>query len=108
MESLQEFESSEFEPQDFETDLNALIHNYGLTAVLESLRDLTKSRAEAIASSGDYSDDVTKAFQQVTHALSELIEVLPPELDVGLALEQLTHSSPDLDSSDEKLPGGLE
>lgn len=90
-------------------DLNNLVQEYGLTSVLTGLKEVIEDRAEAIEESAiELDDQQLEAFDDVIESLSVLIEALPPEIDVEIALEQVTHPSPDLEPASEKLAGGLE
>lgn len=90
---------------DLEMSLNALIQEHGFVAVLEGLRDLVQTKADAI---GDPSDEQVKAFGNVVRSLTILLKVLPEEMDAKIALEQLTHVVPDIEPDETKLTGGLE
>ncbi|MBD1850828.1 hypothetical protein [Leptolyngbya sp. FACHB-711] len=93
---------------DLELDLNALIREYGLISTLEALRELVDNRAdstETIAAESDSTEssdeslnEQAEAFRDVSRALTTLLKTLPPELDFEMALEQITHTSTDLDS----------
>lgn len=100
--------------EDLEFDLNALIKEHGLISTLEALRELVNSRAdstETIASESTEAIDESlseqiEAYRDVSRALTTLVQTLPPELDFEMALEQVTHTSPDLDSSTDMLTYG--
>lgn len=92
-----------------EIDLNHLVQEYGLTSVLAGLKEIIENRAEAIEESTlDLDNQQLEAFDTVLESLSVLIESLPPEVDIEIALEQVTHPSTDLEPASEKLAGGLE
>jgi hypothetical protein len=90
---------------DLELSLNTLIQEYGFIGVLNGLKHLVESKADAI---GDPSDEQVEAFNHVSQILLNLVEELPEELDAKIALEHLTHVVPEVDMDDTKLASGLE
>ncbi|HEY9696174.1 MAG TPA: hypothetical protein V6D10_02860 [Trichocoleus sp.] len=92
---------------DLETDLNTLVNDYGLISVLEALKQLVEIRAEHTAEpSTDQQSEETEAFRDVARSLTVLIKALPPELDYEIALQQVTHTSTNLDPQEEMLTYG--
>lgn len=92
-----------------EMDINNLVQEYGLTSVLTGLKEIIENKVEAIEESTvELDDQQLEAFDDVLEALSVLIDSLPPEIDVEIALEQVTHPSSDLEPTSQKLAGGLE
>lgn len=96
---------------DLELDLNTLIKEYGLISVLEALKSLVDSRADSTDTIAAESPDESlteqiEAFRDVSRALAALVKTLPPELDYEMALEQITHTSSDLDPDTDLLTYG--
>jgi|GEM_PF-5521243 hypothetical protein len=99
---------------DLEFDLNTLIKEHGLISTLEALRELVDNRADStetiVAESTESADkalhEQIEAFRDVSRALTTLIKTLPPELDFEMALEQIAHTSSDLESDDDMLTYG--
>lgn len=97
---------------ELEQDLNTLIQEHGLIALLEALQEVIEIKVEGLIStspeSTESNDDHTAALQAVSHLLGQLIATVPPELEVELALAQVMHPSADLEPDGEKLASGLE
>jgi hypothetical protein len=83
---------------DLETDLNTLVNDYGLISVLEA--------EHTVKPSTDQQSEETEAFRDVARSLTVLIKALPPELDYEIALQQVTHTSTNLDPQEETLTYG--
>lgn len=89
--------------------LRSLISENGLVVVLDALNDLIKAQAERLQDSTmkSYSKQL-QSFQDTSEKLTELIEMLPPELDMEIALAQVTHVTPTLESTPTKLTTDLD
>lgn len=75
-----------------ETELNRLVNEHGLIEILESLKSWVQTKAEV-----QRLDEQAEAFKDVARALTVLIKALPPELDIEIALEQIAHTSRDVE-----------
>lgn len=104
---------------DLEQDLNALIQEHGLIALLEALKQVIEIKAEVLLSSPPEStasashslesnDEQTETLRAVSSLLTDLIATVPPELEVELALAQVLHPSGELEPDGDKLASGLE
>lgn len=85
--------------EDLQSELNALIQDYGLVAVLETLNQLMEQRADRFTNTAPGADTEAEAFRDVARSLTVLIKALPPELDMAIALEQITQTTPDSDAN---------
>ena len=91
---------------DLETDLGTLVREHGLISVLESLKQLVEAKAKKLDTQGEESQEQAEAFKDVARALTVLVKALPPELDYEIALEQVTHTSVDLQPTEDELTSG--
>ncbi|MDX2232300.1 MAG: hypothetical protein NW220_21885 [Leptolyngbyaceae cyanobacterium bins.349] len=80
--------------------LRSLIAENGLVVVLEALRNIMETQAERLQDSSmqPYAKQL-KSFQKVAEDLAELLEALPAELDMEIALTQITHATPAIEST---------
>lgn len=80
--------------------LRSLMADNGLVAVLEAFQMIMQTQVERLQDSSmqTYTKQLN-AFQTVAHDLAELIADLPPELDIELALIQLTHTAPAIEEN---------
>lgn len=94
---------------NLELDVNELVQEHGLIAILETLKDFVETRADTLSEGDRSSTESTTTLKTVADTLTHLVETLPAEIDVELALVQLTHSTLDeSESGEERLAGGLE
>lgn len=78
-----------------EAVLRSLVSENGLVAILEAFNSFVETQVERLQDSSmqSYSKQLN-SFQVVRENLTELIENLPAELDIELALTQVTHTAP--------------
>lgn len=89
--------------------LRSLVSNNGLVAVLEAFQSIMETQIERLQDSSmrPYAQQLS-AFQAVANNLAELVEHLPAELDIELALTQITHTAPVIEESSVTLTDGSE
>jgi len=87
-----------------EQSLRSLISENGLVAVLDALNNLIKAQAERLKDSSmkPYTKQL-QSFEDTSEKLTELVEMLPAELDMEIALAQVTHVTPAIESTPTKL-----
>jgi hypothetical protein len=80
--------------------LRSLMADNGLVAVLEAFQVIMETQIERLQDSSmqTYTKQLS-AFQTVAHDLAALIADLPPELDIELALTQLTRTAPAIEEN---------
>lgn len=85
--------STDEDTDELQNKLRSLVKDQGLVAVLEALKTLVETQTEKLneTSTQQYSDQI-KAFQDTANSLETLIKALPAELDVEIALAQITHT----------------
>lgn len=93
------------ESQAVQEPLRSLIREHGLVSVLEALRGLIALQADRLRSllEPEEQAEPMQAFEMATVALTDLIRAIPAELDVELALAQITHTAPTLEPAAIKL-----
>ncbi|HEY9618732.1 MAG TPA: hypothetical protein V6C78_00100 [Crinalium sp.] len=98
---MESFDESDYESEneaDLKTTLQTLVNEHGLIEVLENLKEFVEAKAETVERLSDQDvDKQSEAFRDVARALTVLIKALPPELDVQIALDQITHASSNLE-----------
>ncbi|MDX2243048.1 MAG: hypothetical protein NW224_20400 [Leptolyngbyaceae cyanobacterium bins.302] len=89
--------------------LRSLISDNGLIAVLEAFQAIMENQIERLQDSSmqSYAKQLN-AFQVVANDLSELIDYLPAELDIELALTQITHTAPTIEEAPVSLAESVE
>jgi len=82
------------------TVLRSLVADNGLVAVLEAFQSFVETQVERLQDSAmePYSKQLN-SFKAVSQNLADLIEDLPSELDIELALSQLTHTTPSIEET---------
>lgn len=104
-----EANGDEIDAQSPQAILRSLVSENGLIAVLEAFQGIMETQVERLqdTSMRPYAKQLS-AFQTVANNLAELIEDLPPELDIELALTQITHTAPAIEENSVTLTDSIE
>jgi hypothetical protein len=88
--------------------LRSLISDNGFVVILEALNQLIQDQIARFQDSSMQSyGRQLKSFQDTSEKLTELIETLPAELDIEIALAQVTRVTPAIESTPAKLTDDL-